>query len=618
MSSASGIRAGKAYVELGTKDSKLIAGLRAAQGHLKSFGKNISIAGGSAAAAGGAVLGPMLAASNVFASSGDELSKAADKTGISVEALSELRHAASQSAVDFKQLGSAVNKQQRTLAEAANGNTTAAESFSNIGLKVEDLLALSPDQQFEAIADKISQIEDPAQRTAAAMDIFGKSGADLMPMMIGGAQGIEALRKEARDLGLQVSGKDAASATLLGDTWANVQTVLKDVVFEVGAALAPALISVMSAIIPLIVGVSKWISENRSLVVTVAGIAAGVVAAGSALVGLGGIFTALSMAIGAAISVGSTIMAIFAAVASPIGIAIVLIGGLTAAFLTWTEAGQAVVGWFGTEFGKLTSVVSDTVGGMFDAIKGGRLDLAAKIAWTGVKLAVATVLESLLGLVGTNMKDIIGLFVGLLRKVGQIQNEISKKAMDWYTSSTIKAAEQEYQAELQRINQKQAAGGLSAESADRLRKNAEFVRNDKIRYETQANQTEQNALDQASKDLENWDPTEQWAKNFDTGELRKELDGLNSEAKASAKSVEDAKLEVKAFSFQADEIDLASVETQISDGLAQASKGATVGTFSAASLAQNFGLGNIQNQMLEVQKKIEKNTAENKPLTAKR
>ncbi len=243
--SAQGIRAGRAYVELGTNDSKLTAGLKAAQAKLKSFGTNLAVAGGAMIGAGAAVLGPMLGATAVFATSGDELSKMADKTGASVESISELRHAASQSAVDFKQLGSAMNKQQRNLAEAATGNKAAQDAFHNLGLTVGELLELSPDQQFEVIADKISQIEDPAKRTAAAMDVFGRSGAELLPLMIGGAKGIQALRKEARDLGLQVAASDAAAATKFGDTWANVQTTLKQVAFNVGAALAPALTSLM-------------------------------------------------------------------------------------------------------------------------------------------------------------------------------------------------------------------------------------------------------------------------------------------------------------------------------------------------------------------------------------
>jgi hypothetical protein len=41
---------------------------------------------------------------------------------------------------------------------------------------------MSRDQQIEALADAISRVEDPAQRTAIAMDIFGKSGNKLMPM----------------------------------------------------------------------------------------------------------------------------------------------------------------------------------------------------------------------------------------------------------------------------------------------------------------------------------------------------------------------------------------------------------------------------------------------------
>jgi hypothetical protein len=70
---------------------------------------------------------------------------------------------------------------QRQLAEVAtSGSGPAADAISRFGLTIEELLALAPDEQFRLLADRIASVEDPAIRTGIAMDIFGRSGNDLM------------------------------------------------------------------------------------------------------------------------------------------------------------------------------------------------------------------------------------------------------------------------------------------------------------------------------------------------------------------------------------------------------------------------------------------------------
>ena len=95
MPSARGIRAGRAFVELFADDSKLVRGLRRAEKRLKAFGDRIRNFGLKIAGLGTAMLTPMLGAAKAFSSMGDQVAKMAKRTGLSVEALSELRFVAS-------------------------------------------------------------------------------------------------------------------------------------------------------------------------------------------------------------------------------------------------------------------------------------------------------------------------------------------------------------------------------------------------------------------------------------------------------------------------------------------------------------------------------------------
>jgi hypothetical protein len=132
---------------------------------------------------------------------GDEISKAAAKTGVGVEAFSELAYAAKQTDIEMASLSTAFKKMQVTLSEAGSGSKSATDALAALGLTVKELKALAPDKQFELLADRIAALKDPADRARAAVDFFGKAGADLLPLFQDGARGVRELREEAHRLG---------------------------------------------------------------------------------------------------------------------------------------------------------------------------------------------------------------------------------------------------------------------------------------------------------------------------------------------------------------------------------------------------------------------------------
>lgn len=110
----------------------------------------------------------------------DSLTKLADRTGISITALQRLGAIADASGNNVEQIASAVNAMQKRISEGADGTV---EALGQIGLSVAQLKALSPDEQFIAIAKGVQSIKDPAEQTRIAMDLFGKSGAELLPTL---------------------------------------------------------------------------------------------------------------------------------------------------------------------------------------------------------------------------------------------------------------------------------------------------------------------------------------------------------------------------------------------------------------------------------------------------
>ena len=111
----------------------------------------------------------------------EKLGNAADKLGVSFEFIQIIEEAAARSGVSFEQVNSATTRLLKTLAGADEESKAATEALGRLGLSLGDLEGLSTQDQFEAIGQALTGIEDPAKRVAAATALFGKSGAELLP-----------------------------------------------------------------------------------------------------------------------------------------------------------------------------------------------------------------------------------------------------------------------------------------------------------------------------------------------------------------------------------------------------------------------------------------------------
>jgi hypothetical protein len=375
------IRAGGAFMELFLKDAKLRAGLVSASKRLKAWGASVRQLGLRVFAVGAAIAGGLGVAIKGFLDAGDALDKMRQRTGISVEALSELQHAAGQSGTNLETVEKAVAKMQKQL--GSNLSTATADALKELGLNAKALQALSPEEQFTEIASAIGKVEDPTKRAGLALEIFGRSGTQLLPMI----EDLDALRQEARDLGFVVSGEAAAASVKLGDQLANLW---KTVTFG-GHAIAEALIPELMAYAAMVQGALttglKWLQNNKQLVVTVGKVAAIIMGAGAALVALGAALSGLGIIAGGLASGLAVVGTAIGFLLSPLGLVIAGLTGGIAAWLAWTESGRNAITVVSDLFGSLWETFSQTLGGIMAALTSGDLSLAAGIAIEGVRLA---------------------------------------------------------------------------------------------------------------------------------------------------------------------------------------------------------------------------------------
>jgi hypothetical protein len=169
----------------------------------------------------------------------DDLSK---RTGVSAQTLQAYQFAAEQSGVSVETFGKGIQKLGINLGEAQTGNKSAIKSFADLGLSVRDLAQLSPEQAFEKVAAAISQLPNPAQQAAAAVGLFGKSGAELVPVFQEGAGFLADMRKQAEGLGLVLGQTQVANLAQLDDSFSALGATVQAFKQRVTAELAPALV----------------------------------------------------------------------------------------------------------------------------------------------------------------------------------------------------------------------------------------------------------------------------------------------------------------------------------------------------------------------------------------
>lgn len=202
-----------------------------------TFGKALGAAGGAWAATGGAVIAFTRAVAEQIGKF-DDLAK---RTGIARTALMELDFAAGQSGLTIENVTTSVQFLQRGMDDAQFGIGQAARGFERLGISTTDASGKMKSSQavMYEVADALQGIEDPAQKTKIAMDLFGRSGAQMVQMMEGGSEGMRRMAQDAHFLGVALSDQAVANADAFGDEMHRVGSAIKGASYAIAGEWMP-------------------------------------------------------------------------------------------------------------------------------------------------------------------------------------------------------------------------------------------------------------------------------------------------------------------------------------------------------------------------------------------
>jgi hypothetical protein len=252
-------------VNLAGNNTKLKSAIAESKGGLKGFASSATgflnpVVAGFAAVAGGAVAAGV--AVYGFSSRLSALAEIDDKavqTGLGGKFIQQIGYAADMSGVSVDTLIGGIKKLTIAIGKGDE------KPFEALGLSLAKLKTLSPEAQFLKITETISKLPTAADRAAAAVRIFGKSGIEMTGLFAGGMDNLNALMRDAENLGIGISDEGLAKAARADDAIQRMKASFGALLDQVTVGLAPAFEYVGTTIADMIPPVTKLFEKFNAL-----------------------------------------------------------------------------------------------------------------------------------------------------------------------------------------------------------------------------------------------------------------------------------------------------------------------------------------------------------------
>ena len=375
-------KAQSAFRKLGQAAKKLNDSFKKLGSSIAKFAKSIAIMGAAAVAAGAAIF--TLTKRN--AEYNDTIAKLSQQTGVAVETLQELGFAGEQVGLSQDSLAKGFKNLSIRVGVLQLKGTGTLESFfkeNDAGFLQTLKGAKDVDAAFELVIARLRIATSEQERNSIAGAVFGtKIGPQIAQFARLSAAELNALKQEARDLGIVLGGDALKQSELFNDTLNSLQKAASGTSRQITSTLEPAFISVFETLTkvlndtrkPIVDLISAFVSDITPAIADFIALLTGqeITDVDARAQSLFDKFTAIGAAISGAVEVAKTAFGTLAAILDPIakllgieggGIALAL--GLIVAQLTGfigvigalVGAGVALFGFFGTLAGFVVTLL---------------------------------------------------------------------------------------------------------------------------------------------------------------------------------------------------------------------------------------------------------------------
>jgi hypothetical protein len=172
----------------------------------------------------------------------DSTAKLSRSLGVTFGELRQLNIAADLSGSSSEQVARAFVRGQVAIDDFRQGVPAASAAFARLGISLDSLAGRGSIEQFQLIAEAIADIEDPTTRAALASDIFGRSGAKLLPLFGDLSSSLETSAGFLEQFGGALTNEQARAVEAVNDAFTLFGEGVSEVTGKILAELSPALV----------------------------------------------------------------------------------------------------------------------------------------------------------------------------------------------------------------------------------------------------------------------------------------------------------------------------------------------------------------------------------------
>jgi hypothetical protein len=183
---------------------------------------------------------------NVATSKIDELGKRANRLGIEFEAFQGLAYAANIAGVPIDSLTKGMQRLEKNVDAANNGNKDAIETFNRLGLSTRELINLPLDKQYEKISEAMGKVANENEQIALSQKLFGRDGTIQLQLM---RKHVSDLIEEYDKLGITITESQRKSSEEFQETKKKLEGIFGGFASQVAADVSPAFTDIMKELI---------------------------------------------------------------------------------------------------------------------------------------------------------------------------------------------------------------------------------------------------------------------------------------------------------------------------------------------------------------------------------
>ena len=222
-------------VKIGADTTGLETGLQKTRKGLNSVGKWSAAAAAAVAVGSAAIVKSQLAVL-------DSLAKTSDALGIQQEKLQALQHIGELTGTSNETVNRSLERMQRNLGMAARMGGAGADALEDLGVNVDSIIKLIPEEQMEVLAGALSKVENQALKASIANDIFGRNGTRMLKMLDQlKNEGLDPTVKALDDMGISLTRIDTSKVEQANDAMFKASEATKGLANKLTVKLSPIL-----------------------------------------------------------------------------------------------------------------------------------------------------------------------------------------------------------------------------------------------------------------------------------------------------------------------------------------------------------------------------------------